>query len=68
MADTGETPIVKTKTKDHEERGYRERAGKEDKPNCKQNNANESLAEAQSYSERVPLTKPPEPDQPSLTN
>lgn len=69
MADAGETPIVKTKTKDHEERGgCRAREGKEDEPDCKQNNANESLAEAQSCSERVPLTKPPEPDQPSLTN
>ena len=28
-------------------------------PRCKQHNANESLAEAQSCSERVPLTNPP---------
>lgn len=45
-----------------------ERAGKEGRPSCKQHNANESLAKAQSCSERVPLTKPPELVQPSLTN
>lgn len=64
------TPYSKDKNKGSRRTWWiqRERVGKEDKPNCKQNNANESLAEAQSCSERVPLTKPPEPDQPSLTN
>lgn len=61
--------------KDEEQRARRkrerERAGKEGKPSCKQHNANESLAEAQSCSERVPRTNPlppPELLHPSLTN
>ena len=65
----GETPTVKTKQrmtkKVEESEGGREGGGRGD---CTQNNASESLAEAQSCSEREPLTKPPEPGQPSLTN
>lgn len=38
---------------------WRKRAGKEGKASCKQHNVNESLAKAQSCSERVPLTNPP---------
>lgn len=51
----------KKKGRRRTERRKRERAGKEGKPSCTQHNANESLAEAQSCSERVPLTNPPPP-------
>lgn len=60
-----ERETKKEKGRRRTEQRKRERAGKEGKPSCKQHNANESLAEAQSCSERVPPTNPLHP---SLTN